>query len=211
MQFKSFTVNPFQQNTYLAYQDGNAWLLDAGFYHQHEMNSLIQFLNEHQLELKAIFLTHAHLDHIFGLNALVELFHVPVFLHDEEILILENAHKQGAKYGIPMEAVHVAISSLEESDKFILDDFSCRTLFTPGHSPGHISFYFENEGILIAGDTLFAGSIGRTDLYRGDFAQLEKSIKEKLYTLPEETRVLSGHGPETSIGQEKHFNSYVRA
>ncbi len=210
MHFHCFTVNPFSQNTYLVYQDSKAWLIDAGFYHAHEITAFKQFLSAYQLSLEAIFLTHAHLDHVFAVNQLVNDFSIPVFLHSEELILLQRAHQQGAMFGVPMQEITVMPQSLEESKPFEWNGFVCETLFTPGHSPGHISFYFKQEQVLIAGDTLFAGSIGRTDLYKGDFAILEKSIKEKLYTLPDSTRVLSGHGSETTIGQEKRFNPYVQ-
>jgi glyoxylase-like metal-dependent hydrolase (beta-lactamase superfamily II) len=211
MNFHSFTVNPFSQNTYLVYQGSKAWLIDAGFYHAHEITAFKQFLSEHQLALEAVFLTHAHLDHVFAVNQLVNGFAVPVFLHQEEYILLKRAHQQGAMFGVPMQEISVIPKPLMEAKQFEWNGFECETLFTPGHSPGHISFYFKEENVLIAGDTLFAGSIGRTDLYKGDFSTLEHSIKKKLYTLPDTTRVLSGHGPETTIGQEKRFNPYVKA
>jgi hydroxyacylglutathione hydrolase len=212
MILKTFEVNPFSQNTYLVHFENStsAILFDVGFYSEKDWVQLNTYLSEKKLVLKGIFLTHAHLDHIFGLKKLIEKNSVPVYLHQEDEILLKQAHQQALMFGFNLEPITVSTMQLNEQINFCFDEFKFTVLFTPGHAPGHLSFYFPSEKFVIAGDTLFAGSIGRTDLYKGDLPTLEKSIREKLYTLPDDTTVYSGHGPKTSIKREKLSNPYVR-
>ncbi|NCP84884.1 MAG: MBL fold metallo-hydrolase [Bacteroidetes bacterium] len=213
MIIKSFEVNPFSQNTYLIHQENtsSAILFDVGFYSHSDWELFDTYFKNHKLELKGIFLTHAHLDHIFGLKKILSRFDVPVYLHQEDEILLKQAKQQAALFGFKLDLVSVETIRLNEQEDFVLEDFKFTILFTPGHAPGHLSFYFPEQHWLIAGDTLFAGSIGRTDLYKGDLNTLEKSIREKLYMLPQETIVYSGHGPLTTIKRESKTNSFVRA
>jgi glyoxylase-like metal-dependent hydrolase (beta-lactamase superfamily II) len=156
-------------------------------------------------------LTHAHLDHVFGLNDFLQHFpEVPFYIHQDEMPVLLSATEVGEKYGLYCAPVTKEPLFLKEGDTLMLGDETLSVLFTPGHSPGSISFYNAKNNVLISGDVLFAGSIGRTDLPGGSFDVLEKNIQTKLYILPDETQVLSGHGPATTIGQEKASNPFVR-
>jgi len=213
MIIKSFEVNPFSQNTYLVHQENSssAILFDAGFYTNSDWELFDTYLKNHKIELKGIFLTHAHLDHIFGLKKLLSRFNIPVYLHQDDEILLKQATQQAAMFGFKLDVISVETKRLNEQEDFAFEDFTFTILFTPGHAPGHLSFYFPEKQWVIAGDTLFAGSIGRTDLYKGDLSILEKSIREQLYTLPEETIVYSGHGPLTTIKREKITIPYVRA
>ena len=206
--FRCFTVNPFQQNTWLAYKDGKALLFDAGFYGASELNQLLNFLEDNNLELKACLLTHAHVDHVLGLHAVLDVFDIPVYLSHEDEYLWENFYAQASFYGF--RAQPFDFKPIDYPAKMDIADMKFDVLKTPGHSPDHVSFHFKEEKTLIAGDVLFNGSIGRTDLYKGDFKTLESVIKNKLYILPDETKVLCGHGPETSIGVEKVQNQFVR-
>ncbi len=205
-----FQVNPFQQNTVLVAREGKALLFDAGFSNSHEVNLLEQALEKHDCTLEGILITHAHLDHVSGLQMVLEKHDVPVWMSHEDLYLWENVHGQAAKFGLQMDAFGFTPESVPSDKPFNLAGFSMLPLFTPGHSPDHLAFYFEDAKLLIAGDAIFRDSIGRTDLYKGDFDQLAESIRKKLYVLPDQTRVLPGHGPETTIGREKQFNQFVR-
>lgn len=211
MNIKSFTVNAFSQNTYLIYENGRALLIDAGFEHASEFNQMTDFLGENKLELQAVLLTHAHIDHVLGLHRLLARYEVPVYLSHADLSLWENVAMQGQFFGVPMQKFDFIPERLPDNAAITLHGFDIQTLFTPGHSPDHLSFYVEAAGFVVAGDALFQGSIGRTDLYKGNFGQLEKSIREQLYTLPDKTLVYPGHGPRTMIAHEKKFNSFVKA
>jgi len=131
-------------------------------------------------------------------------------LSDKDRFLWENFGSQAQMFGISQGGFDFIPEALPESGSFKISLFSFECLYTPGHSPDHISLYFEQDQMLIAGDALFKESIGRTDLYKGDFSLLEKSIKEKLYTLPDEVTVYPGHGPSTTIAHEKHHNPFVK-
>lgn len=211
MELKLFTVNPFFENTYLAVESGNAVLFDPGFFDQSEYNQFEEELKSTGAELKAIVLTHAHVDHIIGLKKVKESYDVPVYLHEDDLFFWNNFAEQAAMFGLQAEPFGFTPENLSEQQNWDATGISFDIFFTPGHAPGHLSFYRPQEQILIAGDTLFQGSIGRTDLYKGDMNTLEESIRKKLYTLPDETVIYPGHGPETKIGVEKKTNAFVRA
>jgi len=211
MQFKKFTVNPFYENTYLIHNDNKALLVDPGFTSKSEQKDFIAYIEKQSLALQAVILTHAHVDHILGIEFIRTAFGTDIYLSHKDLYLWENAAQQASMFGISLEQPGFTPVSLEADKEIQIGFFTFKTLFTPGHSPDHLSFYFEENNTLIAGDTLFKQGIGRTDLYKGDFSLLEKSIRQKLYTLPDETEVLPGHGPATTIGFEKGHNSYVRA
>lgn len=210
MNIQTYTVNPFQQNTYALFKEGKAILIDPGFFNASEVNLFLDDLEKHKAELCAILLTHAHVDHILGLQRIKDRFDVPVYLSHADMHLWENFFSQAAMYGFPATPFDFEPVDYAGEGVFTVGPFSMIVMNTPGHSPDHVSLYFESDGVLIAGDVLFQGSIGRTDLYKGDFDTLAKSIREKLYVLPDDTRVLSGHGPETTIGVEKVSNQFVR-
>jgi len=211
VKFLSFTVGPFQENTYLVIKGDEALLIDPGFSTNSEFVTMREALEASGAELKHILLTHAHIDHTLGLNVALHRYEVPVWLNHSDLTVWENSESQAAMFGIRAGGFSFTPRPLEELDSLELGSFTLTTLFTPGHSPDHISIYFKEAETLIAGDALFRESIGRTDLYGGDAGVLADSIREKLYTLPDETRVLPGHGPETTIGHEKVNNPFVTA
>jgi hydroxyacylglutathione hydrolase len=212
MKVETFVVNPFSQNTFLLIQDRKALLVDAGFAAASELNQMTDTLREYDAVLKGIILTHAHVDHILGLQRTVDAYpDVPVYSCHKDLYLWENAYVQGNYFGVPLKKFDFIPEPLPLDAPFEIAGFRMMVLYTPGHSPDHVSLYFEEEGILMAGDALFNGSIGRTDLYKGSMEQLEKSIREKLYVLPDNTEVYCGHGPKTLIGHEKKYNGFVRA
>jgi glyoxylase-like metal-dependent hydrolase (beta-lactamase superfamily II) len=208
MDIKIFEVGPFAENTYLLSENDSAILIDPGFSNETEYQSFKNALSNKELE--AIVLTHAHVDHVLGLQRVLKDFDVKVYVNSDDLFLWKNFGSQATMFGLNQVAFSFTPESLPKDAVFEVGNFTFNCLYTPGHSPDHTSLYFEEEELVIAGDALFKGSIGRTDLYQGDFEVLEKSIKEKLYTLPENTKVYPGHGPVTTIGFEKENNPFVK-
>lgn len=210
MVLESYTVGPFSQNTYLITHKGEGLLIDPGFYDPTEYQQFKRDLKENDIKLLAVVLTHAHVDHVFGLDKVLADFIVPVYLNHSDLYLWNNFSNQAAMFGIRTAGFDFIPEPLPETSGLELGPFKFDVLYTPGHSPDHVSLYFKENNLLIAGDLLFKQSIGRTDLYKGDFDTLEKSIREKIYPLPEQTEVWPGHGPKTTIGFEKVNNGFVK-
>ena len=172
---------------------------------------LLERLVELNLQVERIIHTHAHLDHFLASGKMKEATGAKLALHREDLFLWDMLEDQCRMFGIPFEPPPPPDQWLENEEEIDLNDLRGKALHTPGHTPGSMCFLFESQKLLIAGDTLFQGSIGRTDLWGGDFKKIEKSIQEKLYTLDEETSVITGHGESTSIGHEMRANSFVRA
>lgn len=212
IQIEKFVFNPFSENTYILWDDETkeAIVVDPGCSDEHEENILTEFISTNELDLKYLINTHCHIDHVFGCKFIKEKYN-PIFLIPQKDLpLLQNAEKQAEQFGIE-------IKTPPKPDKFITEDIilnlnqtEIKFLFTPGHTPGEFCLYFENEKILISGDVLFKESIGRTDLWGGDYDTLIESITTKLLVLPNDVKVYSGHGEETTIGYEKEFNPFLK-
>ncbi len=172
---------------------------------------LLERLVELNLQVERSIHTHAHLDHFLASGKMKEATGAKLALHREDLFLWDMLEDQCRMFGIPFEPPPPPDQWLENEEEIDLNDLQGKALHTPGHTPGSMCFLFESQKLLIAGDTLFQGSIGRTDLWGGDFKKIEKSIQEKLYTLDEETSVITGHGESTSIGHEMRANSFVRA
>lgn len=211
MHIHTFEVGPFQENTYLIINNAEALLVDPGFYTNKEFESFSDTLRQTGATLQAILLTHAHVDHVLGLHQTLKKFKVPVYLNTEDLFLWENFGSQATMFGLHQVGFSFTPESLPSEGLFSIAGFEFECLFTPGHAPDHTAFYFSESGVCLAGDALFRESIGRTDLYEGDFSVLEQSIREKLYTLPEETVIYPGHGSTTTITHEKQYNPYVKA
>lgn len=208
MDIKIFEVGPFAENTYLLIQEDSAILIDPGFSNETEYQSFQSALKE--VTLDAIVLTHAHVDHVLGLQRVQKDHDVKVYVNTDDLFLWNNFGSQATMFGLNQVAFSFTPESLPKDEEFEVGGFKFECLYTPGHSPDHTSLYFKDEGFVIAGDALFNGSIGRTDLYQGSFEVLEQSIKEKLYTLPGNTKVYPGHGPVTTIEAEKAGNPFVK-
>ncbi|MDX2114296.1 MAG: MBL fold metallo-hydrolase [Planctomycetota bacterium] len=205
---RGFELGPFQTNCYVVSEPGGGcWIVDAGF----DPGELIDWIRGADLRPQLVILTHAHIDHIAGLDEVRRAFAgVPVVIHAAEAGFLGDARLNlSAALGEPFETGGPD-RTLAEGDELTLGDSRWRVLHTPGHSPGGVALVCEALGLALVGDTLFAGSIGRHDFPTSDGPLLVRSIREKLYALDERTRVLPGHGPETSIGREKRSNPFVR-
>jgi hydroxyacylglutathione hydrolase len=207
---KKFTFNQVQENTFIAYDEtGECVIIDAGCYFPHERQELDAFISKQQLKPVKLINTHCHFDHIMGVTYCRAKYQIDFEAHESEVPLIEQASEHGDLYGIPMEPVDPPDSFFQEGDQITFGKSMLQVIEAPGHSPGGVVFYNPEQKILIAGDVLFYGSIGRTDLPGGSFERLVGNIKTKLLTLPEETVVYCGHGPETSIGFEKKNNPFL--
>ncbi|HEY9362005.1 MAG TPA: MBL fold metallo-hydrolase [Chitinophagaceae bacterium] len=209
---KAFTFNPVQENTYLLYNDRNqCCIIDPGCYFEEERNELTQFIQLQELQPISLLNTHCHLDHIFGNKYVHDKWELELHIHEKEKQVLEFGPSSGQMYNLPFENYNGPLHFIIPGETIKIGDDELQILFTPGHSPGSVSFYAKKEKFVISGDALFNGSIGRTDLPGGDFDTLANSIREQLYTLPDEVKVYSGHGPLTRVGDEKKNNPFVKA
>lgn len=205
-----FVFNPFQENTYIVSDDdGTCAIIDPGCYSVHEKDELKRHIDQSGLKPVKLINTHAHLDHILGNAFVSETWNLLPELHIDDLQLLRSATLYGDLWGIKPETSPDPVSFLKEDDVITIGSSHFKILFVPGHCPGHIALYEEETGILIAGDVLFQGSIGRTDLPGGDMSTLLESIRKKFFVLPDETIVYPGHGPETTIGEEKKSNPFV--
>ncbi|MHB9141443.1 MAG: MBL fold metallo-hydrolase [Paludibacter sp.] len=211
MTIKTFTFNPFQENTYIVHDETNeAVIIDAGCLNKDEKSAIINYLEEKKLTLKRVINTHLHLDHQFGNKFIFDTFGIKPEANIEDEYLVESFVTQARSFGLSVSEEAQAIGNyIVENQEIKFGNTIMTTLLVPGHSPGSVAFYSEKEGVVFVGDVLFRGSIGRTDLPRGDFATLILSITKKLFLLPDSTVVYSGHGPTTTIGYEKKNNPYL--
>ncbi|MCL6574285.1 MAG: MBL fold metallo-hydrolase [Bacillus sp. (in: Bacteria)] len=208
MKWQQIALGALQTNCYLvANSDRSCLIFDPGA----EGKKLINLLNQRKLKPSAIMLTHAHFDHIGAVDEIRDLYKIPVFIHKLEEKWLGDPALNGSQLFMPEDSLTVnpANHIIKDEGSMKIADFEFSIFQTPGHSPGSVSYYFAKAGFVIAGDALFQGSVGRTDLRGGNESQLLKSIHEKLLTLPEETYVLPGHGPVTTIGAEMDSNPFL--
>ena len=207
---KCFTFNPVQENTYVLYNEqGEALIIDPGCYEDAEEDLLKDFLNENKLKPVLLLNTHCHLDHVFGNKFVNETWGLRLHIHKNEEKMLEMAPASGLMFNIPFDNYTGELTFLEDGEIIKFGEDKLEVILAPGHSPGSICFYSEKYQFLIGGDVLFNRSIGRSDLYAGDYKQLLASIKNRLFILPKETKVYPGHGDPTSIGEEIEHNPFL--
>jgi hydroxyacylglutathione hydrolase len=210
LRIKSFEFSPIQENTYILYNDFNdCIIIDPGCYFDAEKEEMVAFITKNNLVPKLLLNTHCHLDHVFGNKMIAEKYGLTLHLHENEKPVLAYAPTSGLMYNIPFDNYEGEFILLNDGDNISLGEDVLEVLLTPGHSPGSVSFYCAKDKFVIGGDVLFKNSIGRTDLPGGNHEQLIKSIQTKLFVLPEETVVHSGHGLSTTIGFEKRNNPYL--
>lgn len=204
------TFNAFQENTFiLSDETKECIIIDPGCYSETERQTLTAYIEKNELKVKQLYNTHCHIDHVLGNSFVMQTFNTGLFIHRSDLETLRAVKLYSAQYGFPAFAESEPTGFLEEGDVIRFGNSELIVIFTPGHAPGHVVFYSENDGICINGDVLFRGSIGRTDLPGGDAPTLFQSIREKMFTLPDETLIYTGHGPSTTIGFEKENNPFV--
>lgn len=201
------TVGPFQENAYIVGDEasGTGVIIDPG----DEATRIALTVERTGLAISQILVTHAHIDHVRAVAPLKDEYICPVLMHREAEAALKTLPQQAMMMGLRFGKVPKVDRYIEDDEVLEVGSLRLRSLYTPGHAPGHLAFYVEEEGIVFSGDALFAGSVGRVDLPGGSMELLMQSISERLLTLPDETRVLSGHGPETTIGYERAYNPFL--
>lgn len=210
-QIKAFVFNFASENTYVLFNENkNAWLIDPGNVSEQETKVLQNFIKENELNVVKIVLTHAHIDHVLGLQWAFDTYKVPVTMHKDDQEVLDMFQISGMRFGMELDHINVNIEYINEGDELDFDGEKFKIYHVPGHSPGSVVYHNENQKFIISGDVLFEGSIGRTDLYKGNYDQLIEGIKTKLLILDEDTQVFSGHGNPTKIGFEKEYNPFLK-
>lgn len=211
LHLKVFTFNPFSENTYLVYNEiGEAALFDPGCFNAFEQAQLKNFILENNLELKELFLTHAHIDHILGYSWVHDQYGLKARANEKELSVFQRGTESAMMFGIPYQEGPGIQTDLKQGDKIRICGEEWELREAPGHSPGSILFVHHGQEIVIAGDVIFRESIGRTDLPGGNHEALLQSIAREVYSLPDSFTLFPGHGPETSVGHEKQFNPFVR-
>ena len=204
-----FTNNPFQENTYIVYDEsGECAIIDPGMETAREQNVVVNFIRDNNLKPVMLLNTHCHIDHILGNKFIFDQYGLKPQFNIGELPVLEAGVAYAQETGLRYEASPLPDEYLPETGTVSFGNTELMLLFAPGHSPAHLCFYDKKDNILIGGDVLFKGTIGRTDLPGGDFDQLIKNIDEKLFTLPNHCIVYPGHGPHTTIGFEKQNNPF---
>lgn len=212
MKIQVFTFNPFQENTYVVSDEhGEAVIIDPGCHTPDEERELSAYIADHGLTAKYLLNTHCHIDHVLGNAYIKRKFGLDLWAHPLEIPQLASVPTYAPVYGFPQYESTTIDHQLNEGDVIKIGRHELKVLFVPGHAPGHVVFYHQQEGWMIGGDVLFRGSIGRTDLPGGDHQQLLEAIRKRLFPLPDDTVVWPGHGPETTLGFEKVHNPFVGA
>ena len=202
------TVGPFQENCYIIGDEdsGVGAVVDPG----DEAARIALAVEQTNLEIGSIIVTHAHIDHVGAVAALVDEYTCPVLMHAESEPMLKQLPTQAIMMGLKFGKVPAVDRHIGDGDVLEVGELRLRSLYTPGHAPGHLAFYVEDQGLVLSGDALFAGSVGRIDLPGGSMEVLMRSIEERLLTLPDVTTVYPGHGPQTTIGNERTSNPFLQ-
>ena len=210
LKIKSFTFNPYQENTYLIFDDSKeAVVIDPGNYEAYENELISKFIDENKLKLKKIILTHCHIDHCLGNKYLNEKYGAELLIPFDERDLYKNVENIATLFGFANYSHLDENEYLKEKDKIEFGDIKLDVLFLPGHSPGHLAFYFKNDNVCFSGDVLFYNSIGRTDLPGGDHDTLINSIKNNLFLLNPNTIIYPGHGQKTILKNEMKDNPFL--
>jgi glyoxylase-like metal-dependent hydrolase (beta-lactamase superfamily II) len=211
MNIVKFVFSPFQENTYVLYdKTKECVIIDPGCYDEKERNRLVEFIESRGLTPVRLLNTHCHIDHIFGNKFVSEKYNLPLESHKDEQEMIAYSESKASLYGVELQPSPAISVFWDEGDVITFGESELSVLFTPGHSPASISFYARKHNFIIGGDVLFRQSIGRTDLQGGNFETLVNSIRTKFFTLPNDTKVYSGHGEVTTVEFEKLHNPFVQ-
>lgn len=211
MTVSGFTFNAFSENTYLLHDaTGQCVIVDPGCYERAEQAALREFITAQGLEVVLLLNTHCHIDHVFGNQFVLDTYKVPFLIHEADLATLRAVPAYAPSYGFAHYSPAEPTGFLTPGTPVQFGDTELEVRFAPGHAPGHVVFYHAPTSTVVGGDVLFQGSIGRTDLPGGNHATLIASINSQLLTLPDETVVYPGHGPATTIGQERRSNPFLQ-
>lgn len=212
MHIKVFINNPWQENTYLLYDEtGEAVIIDCGCYNDDEKERIKSFLSENKLKLVKLLNTHLHIDHVFGNSFINEEFGLKTIAEKSDNYLVEEAPRYAAMLGLQgIEAPPAVGEFISDGDVVSFGNTELKVIHTPGHTPGGVCYYCENAKVIFVGDSLFEGSIGRTDLPGGNYDDLINSLKSKVIVLDEDVKVYSGHGQSSTIRYEKHTNPFLK-
>lgn len=209
LKIKIFTFNDFGENTFVLYDESSEGIIvDPGCYSKSEQETLSDFIAGNNLHIKYLINTHCHIDHVLGNAFVQEKYKVPLLIHEKDIPTLKANEVIAQMYGFMQYQPSIQDQLIAEGDIIEFGSSKLDVVFVPGHAPGHIALYSKDQNFCIAGDVLFRGSIGRTDLPGGDFNTLIHSIHEKLFPLGDEVKIYPGHGPATDVGFEKSSNPF---
>jgi glyoxylase-like metal-dependent hydrolase (beta-lactamase superfamily II) len=207
---KNFIFNELEVNAFVLHDESGACLIvDPGCKSPVQQQTLVKYITGNNLRPEGIVLTHGHFDHVAGVAFAKNEYSCPVLMHRDDLFLVKDAAQHASLFGIKMENPPAPDRYLEDGDHIKLGSSHISILHVPGHSPGSICLYMASDSLLICGDVLFSGSIGRTDLFGGNYDQLIRGIREKLMTLPRETEVWPGHGTSTTIGAEYDTNPFL--
>lgn len=205
-----FVFNPFQENTVVVSDGtGECVIIDAGNYSGTEDAALAKYIQDNGLKPVMAINTHGHVDHMLGVASVKRQFGVPFALHSDDNFLIESAITHGSIYGFNVKEIPTVDIDLKGKSEITFGETTLKIIETPGHTPGHICLFVENDKILFTGDTLFKESIGRTDLPGGDYSWIMKSILEKIVPLGDDVNFYSGHGMSSTIGHEVLYNPFV--
>lgn len=208
---KSFSFNMFSENTFVVWDESTkeSIIVDPGCSDRDEEAKLEKYITENELRINYLLLTHCHIDHILGCKFIIEKYKPEYYAPKDDLFLIKRAVVYAAGFGFKIEPI-------PEPEKFLSEDLQLKIgasvlsfIFTPGHTPGEYCIYFKKEAVCLTGDVLFKNSIGRTDLWGGDYNTLITSIKSKLFALPDNVKIYPGHGESSEIGTEKNFNPFL--
>lgn len=209
MEVKSFTFNDYQENTYLVVKDGKCLIIDPGNYYDEENFTIKKFIDDNSLIPEFILITHVHIDHVLGIKYLADEYSIDTFIPHSELDFHDNMINYASMFGFEKYSHQKNVKLIDETSQLNFKDIPIEILSLPGHSPGHLGFYFREDKLCFSGDVLFRNSIGRTDLPGGNYDVLIESIKNKLFLLGHNDTIFPGHGPITTIDEEKKNNPFL--